>query len=61
MEFQPQWVMNHPTAACRKIATCGAHPRTTSPRLAVAARASNPSGRTTLSPPPTAQMNGTAL
>uniref|UniRef100_A0A8R7TNB3 Uncharacterized protein n=1 Tax=Triticum urartu TaxID=4572 RepID=A0A8R7TNB3_TRIUA len=58
-EFQPQCVMNHPTAACRRMATCGAHPRTTIPHLAASARASNPSGST--APSPAAHRNGTAL
>ncbi|KAG0527822.1 hypothetical protein BDA96_06G266200 [Sorghum bicolor] len=60
-EFQPQCVMNHPTAGCRSVASCGAHPRTTIPRPASAARASNVSGTTPLLPALTTQTNGTAL
>ncbi|PNT62025.1 hypothetical protein BRADI_5g24281v3 [Brachypodium distachyon] len=58
-EFQPQCVMNHPTAACLSTATCGAHPRTTRPRLT---SASKPCGTTSSpAPAPTTHTNGTAL
>ncbi|OAY78264.1 hypothetical protein ACMD2_02696 [Ananas comosus] len=54
-EFQPQCVTNHPTAACASIATCGAHPRSTSPRPPTLL--SNPSGT---SVPPRAAHTNTA-
>nr|CAB3485059.1 unnamed protein product [Digitaria exilis] len=41
MEFHPQWLRNAPVDGTR---TCGAHPRTSSPDLARAARSSKPSG-----------------
>ncbi|WVZ81574.1 hypothetical protein U9M48_028930 [Paspalum notatum var. saurae] len=57
-EFHPQWVTKQPTARCRSTASCGAHPRSTSPVPAAATRSSNPSGSVAVD---TAQTNGVPL
>ncbi|CAA6661202.1 unnamed protein product [Spirodela intermedia] len=44
LEFQPQWVINPPTATWLRIRTCGAHPRIIIPPPDSTTLSSKPSG-----------------